>query len=41
MIVRVTCSEPPEITEEEKRMLEGLKDRSIVFDEDCPEIMSD
>ncbi len=26
------------LTDEERKMLEALKDRPIVFDEDCPEL---
>ncbi len=38
MIVKHTGDVNRKLTDEEKIMLEALKDRSIEFDEDCPEL---
>ncbi len=40
MIVRreVDFSKPVKLTDKQVKMLEALKDRPIVFDEDCPEL---
>ncbi len=34
----VDFSKPVKLTDEQLKMLEALKDRPIVFDEDCPEL---
>ncbi|MBD5129169.1 MAG: hypothetical protein HDT43_04520 [Ruminococcaceae bacterium] len=38
MIVKKSIDVSQPLTEEQIKMLEALKDRSIVFDEDCPEL---
>lgn len=38
MIIRKDIDFNKELTEEQKKMLEALKDRPIEFDEDCPEL---
>lgn len=38
MLVTYTIPEGLPLTDEQKRELEALKDRPIVYDEDCPEL---
>lgn len=33
----IDLTNTPPLTEEQRKMLEALKDRPITFDEDCPE----
>lgn len=38
MIIRKNIDFNKELTEEQKKMLEQLENRPVVFDEDCPEL---